>query len=143
MKWKEEILERLERYPLMEKATKTIPLELQRLEAEAEAMGSMDLTRTAGRSAKKREDWLLNNLAMRQRLQWSLEDAVSWLGVTNMAIGSLPREEQWVLENMYIRKLADMEAVQSYLRVERSTAYRRRDLALEHFALALFGGLES
>ena len=143
MKWKDEALERLARYPLMEKATKTIPLELQRLEAEALAMGRLDLNRAGSRSAKSREEWMLNNLAMRQHLQWSLEDAVSWLGVTNMAIKCLPQEDRWVLENMYIHKLVGIEEVESHFRVERSSAYRRREKALERFALALYGGLES
>lgn len=142
MKWKEEALERLERYTLMEQARRNIPRELERLEAEAEAMGKRDLTRV-GRSAKKHDEWLLNNLALRQQLEWSLQDAVSWLGITNVALNALEKEERWLLENLIIKKQITMAELECRLGVERSTAYRRRDKALEHFALALYGGIES
>lgn len=144
MNWKEEVVERLGRYAAMETAVQVIPVELQRLEQEASSL-SCSLPGGSGSksSLRGREDMLLSILVRRQELEKNHANASLWLQSMDKALGQLTREEKNILERMHIRRDRDLHKLCAELGVEKTSLYRRRDAALKHLTLALYGALET
>ena len=141
MNWKEEAKEKLQKYAAMRLAVVNIPKEIKRLEVDSKSIRSakIDGSPTPG-GGNKREEALINNIAHRQELLWTLEQAQLWLRITDQALTCLSSEEKQILHRLYIYpKKGNLERICTELGVEKSSIYRRRDKALEHFALALYG----
>lgn len=145
MNWKEEAKEKLQKYAAMRLAVVNIPKEIKRLEVDSKSIRSakIDASPTPG-GGNKREEALINNIAHRQELLWTLEQAQLWLRITDQALTCLSSEEKQILHRLYIYpKKGNLERICTELGVEKSSIYRRRDKALEHFALALYGVTET
>lgn len=129
MNWKNEAAEKLRQYEAMQRAKQNLPREIQRLRVAALAI------REKGESQQ-----LMNNLAHRQELQWTLEQTKCWLDVTERALSCLSGEEKHILHRLYISpEKGGIQRLCQELGVEQSSVYRRRDRALQHFATALYG----
>ena len=141
MNWKAEAKEKLRRYHAMRLATVNIPEELKRLEVDAQSIRSArtdGATVTGGGS--KREEAMINNIVERQELERTLEQAHIWLRSTDRALTALSNDEQLLLHRLYIYpQKGGLEQLSKELGVETSSIYRRRDKALKHFTLALYG----
>ena len=146
MDWKREALGKLKNYEAMRSCLQAIPLELQRLELDAQKIRSADPGRVAVKGGILRDDALLNNIVHRQELQNQLSQAQCWVRSVEQALSALPEEQRQVLRQLYIvpRKGA-LEQLCGELGVEQSTVYRRRDQALRQFTTALYGanGMDS
>ena len=145
MNWKEEAKEKLQKYAAMRVAVVNIPKEIKRLEVDSKSIRSakIDGSPTPG-GGNKREEALINNIAHRQELLWTLEQAQLWLRITDQALTCLSSEEKQLLHRLYIYpKKGNLEQICTELGVEKSSIYRRREKALEHFALALYGAIET
>ena len=144
MNWKEEAVERLGRYAAMKTAVQVIPVELQRLELEAASL-SCGLSGGTGKkmNIRGREDMLLSLLVRRQELEKNHANASLWLQSMDKALGQLSQQDQLLLEQMYIRRDRDVTQLCVELGLEKTSLYRRRDTALKHLTLALYGALES
>ena len=98
MKWKNEAMEKLRQYHTMRHALRNIPLEIDRLAADASALRA---ARTDGVAVKgggnRREEALINNLVERQELENSLEQVKRWLSVTDRGLLALTPEERLVV----------------------------------------------
>ena len=145
MNWKNEAMEKLRKYDAMRQATQNIPEEISRLELAARSIRS---ARTDGTAVKgggsKREEMLLNNLVHRQELEWSLDQARSWLVTADRALSVLSPEEKLVLHRFYMYpERGSVERLCGELGVEQSSIYRKRDKALHRFTTALYGTVES
>ena len=103
MNWKAEAKEKLRRYGAMRTAAENIPLELKRLQLDAEGIrgAGLDMPRSKG-SKRGREDALLNNLVCREELQRSLEQTKLWLDTADRGLKALSAEEKLILYSMYI-----------------------------------------
>ena len=90
MNWKAEATEKLRRYDAMRLATINIPLEIQRLEIDAQSIRSArtDSTPVSG-GGNRREDAMLNNILQRQELNRTLQQAQIWLQATDRALTAL------------------------------------------------------
>lgn len=141
MQWKEEALEKLKRYSAMQTAAKNIPEQICMLEANVATLRSPSAPKIGGRGGvRSREDAIINNLAERQELEWSLARVKQWLAVTNRGLNALSNEELVILQRMYLfpeRKAVDRLCGE--LGVEQATVYRKRDKALQHFTAAMYG----
>ena len=145
MNWKAEAMEKLHRYDAMRQAVKNIPEEITRLELDAARIRSArtDSTPVKGGS-NKREDMLLDNMVHRQELQGLLQQAKSWICMTERALGTLTPEEKLILHRMYILpERGCLDRLSMELGLEQSSIYRRRDKALRRFTQALYGLEES
>ena len=145
MNWKNEAMERLRQYDAMCLAADNIPQEISRLEAAATAIRS---ARTDGcrvqSGGNRREEMLLDNMMSRQELHWRLDQTQIWLACTNKALSALDPEEKLVLQRLYIYpEKGSLERLCNELGVENSSIYRKRDKALRHFTVALYGSLEN
>ncbi len=145
MKWKNEAMEKLRRYDAMRQALQNIPQEIGRLKAEAAAIrrSAMDMTPVRG-SGGRRDEALLNNIAQRQELEWTLKQVRQWLNITDRGLMALSEEDRLVLQRLYLYpKKGALERLCSELGVEQSSVYRKRDQALERFTLAMYGFCET
>lgn len=141
MNWKGEAIEKLRKYDAMRMSLQNIPMEMKRLETDAQSIrgARTDSTPVKG-GGSAREDALLNNLAHRQELQWALEQARYWVEITQRGLDTLTPEERLVLHRFYLYpERGSVERLCMELGVEQSSVYRKRDKALHKFALALYG----
>ena len=145
MNWKAEAIEKLRKYDAMRQAIVNIPEEISRLEIAACSIRSAKTDGTPVKGGGNgREDMLLNNLVHRQELNWSYEQAQSWLKSTDRALSALTPEEKLVLHRFYIcPERGSVDRLCSQLGVEQSSVYRKRDKALHKFTVALSGIAET
>ena len=103
MNWKTEAKEKLRRYDAMRLATINIPMEIQRLEIDAQSIRSArtDATPVSG-GGNRREEAIMNNILHRQELAWTLQQAQMWLQTTDRALTALTPEEKQILHRLYI-----------------------------------------
>lgn len=91
-----------------------------------------------------REDSMLSNIVHRDELKRRLKEARLWVSMVDKALAVLDDEEQLVLDRFYIhRAKGAVEALCECLNLEKSAVYDRRDKALRHFTLALYGVTET
>ena len=141
MQWKEEAMEKLKRYSAMREAARNIPEQICMLEASAGALRSSSAPRVGGQgSVRSREDALINNLAERQELEWSLARVQQWIAVMDRGLDVLSNEELVILQRMYLYpERGAVDRLCSDLGVEQATVYRKRDKALHRFTVAMYG----
>lgn len=144
MDWKADALEKLRDYEANRKALDNIPLELERLEAAYAGIraASLDGMPRSGSSASHREDAMLSNIVRRDELKRRLKEAQLWVKIVDGGLSVLDDEDRLTLELCFIRRVkGSLDDLCERLCIEKSTAYRRRDLALRRFTLALYGPL--
>lgn len=141
MNWKNEAIERLSKYNAMSRAVENIPLELKRLEKNSTDLKGRRMDSIRVRSSPSRqEDILLGNLIKQEELNRSYENAKLWVNTTEKALAALTPEEEQILRRMYISpQRGVVNLLCSELGVEQSSIYRKRDTALYHFTIALYG----
>lgn len=145
MNWKAEAIEKLRRYDAMQQAVVNIPEEIQRLEIAATSIRGSRMDKIPVKEGGNgREEAMLNNIMYRQELEWSLQQAQSWIKSVDRALSALNPEEKLVIHRLYIYPArGNVERLCSTLGVEQSTVYRKRDKALRKFTLALYGFTET
>ena len=140
MNWKEEAADKLRKYDAMRLALANIPEELERLEQESRTIKAASVGGVFVDSPSKKEDALINNLVQRQELAQNFQQAQAWMRTTNRALSALLPDERLVLHRLYItREKGGMDRLCSELGVEQSSIYRKRDKALHHFTMAMYG----
>ena len=141
MEWKEEAIEKLKRYKAMQIAAKNIPEQICMLEDSAMSLRSAsDLKMGRSGSVRGREDAMINNMAERQELEWSLVRVQQWLAVMNRGLDALTPEEIIILQKMYLfPERGAVDRLCGDLGVEQATVYRKRDKALHRFTMAMYG----
>lgn len=145
MNWKREAADKLRNYEAHRQALRSIPQEIKRLESAYAGIRSAtsDSTPVSG-GGSTREDALLSNIVHREELARQLEEARLWVKGVNDAFGVLTDEERLVLDRLYIHQTrGGVVSLCKELHLERSTVYDRRDKALRHFTLALYGATET
>lgn len=144
MNWKNEAMDKLRQYDAMRLAVMNIPQEVKRLEAAATAIRGARMDGNAVQSGvSRREEAILDNMMSRQELLWRLEQAENWLSCMDRALSALSGEEKLVLQRFYISpEKGSVERLCSELGLESSSVYRKRDKALRHFTVALYGSAE-
>lgn len=144
MKWKDEAIEKLKRYDAMHTAQQNITREINRLKEEAFAIRRADPSATPVRSGGGRYDeQLMNNIVKRQELAWTLKQVKVWITNTDRGLQALSDEERHVLQRLYLYpQKGAIDKLCEELCLEQSSVYRRRDQALEHFTLAMYGFME-
>ena len=142
MNWKEEVVEKLQKYPIMTSAAAFIPVELKNLEQEARSLQSAQAGRTGTRSIRGNEDRLMYIMVRQLELENRLDVVEGWLKFMDAAMQKLSAYDQKVLKLMYIQRLS-ISQICADLGMERSSLYRYRDTALKNLTLSMYGALES
>ena len=145
MNWKREAIDKLKNYEAHREALENIPKEISRLASAYAGIRSAttDGTPISG-GGNTREDSMLSNIVHRDELKRRLKEARLWVSMVDKALAVLDDEEQLVLDRFYIhRAKGAVEALCECLNLEKSAVYDRRDKALRHFTLALYGVTET
>lgn len=145
MNWKTEAAEKLRRYDAMCRATRNLPLELERLERECRGLAEgMRFGVGGSRNVRSNEDRMINNMMTRKELAWRLEQARYWTDQVKNALSALTPEEEMILRQLYISPQGGgVDGLCRQLALEKSSIYRHRDKALSKFTLSLYGAQES
>ena len=145
MNWKREAADKLKNYEAHKQALECLPKEIKRLESAYTGIRSAttDGTPVSG-GGNTREDSMLSNIVHRDELKRRLKEARLWVAQVDKALAVLGEEETLVLDRFYIhRAKGAVEALCESLNLEKSAVYDRRDKALRHFTLALYGVTET
>lgn len=145
MNWKREAVDKLKNYEARRTALEGIPKEIRQLESAFSGIRSAttDGTPISG-DGSTREDFMLSNIVHRDELKRRLKETRLWVAQVDKALAVLDDEERLVLERFYIhRAKGNIGDLCERLNVEQPTAYRRRDQALRHFTIALYGVTDS
>ena len=145
MNWKFEAMEKLREYEARKQSLATIPDEIRRLELDYTRIRSATRDGTPVRGGgSTREDMLLSNIVHREELERALEMARMWVALVDAGMDPLTPEERLVLERFYMRpERGNGARLCQELGLEKTAVYDRRDKALRHFVLALYGGPET
>lgn len=144
MDWKREAMEKLKRYNAMKQSLRSIPEEITRLELEMQSIRSAtsDGTPVTG-GGSGREDRYLSNIVHREELSRSLEQAKAWVSLVDTGLAILSQEERIVLDRFYINPaMGNVDRLCMELGIEKSQVYTRKNSALHHFTLSLYGCAE-
>ena len=144
MNWKFEAIEKLKEYTARKNAITSIPEEIKRLEEDAQRIraASTDATPVHG-GGSAREDMLLSNIVHREELERSLEQAKIWVELVDAGLEILSTEERLVLDRFYIHpEKGNVDRLCGELNVEKSQVYAKKDSALRHFTISLYGCTE-
>ena len=145
MNWKREAIDKLKNYEAHKQALENIPREIKRLESAYTGLRSASTENApVSGGGGTREDCVLSNIVLRDELKRRLKEARLWTAQVDKALAVLGEEEKLVLDRFYIQRAKGaVEALCESLSLERSAVYDRRDKALRHFTLALYGVTET
>lgn len=144
MNWKYEAVDKLKQYEAKKQSLKSIPMEIARLELAMKSIRSAtaDGTPVSG-GGSGREDMYLSNIVHREELERSLEQAKKWVALTDAGLEILTEEERLILERFYINPAkGNVDRLCGELNIEKSQVYTKKDAALRHFTITLYGCCE-
>lgn len=145
MNWKSEAVDKLRQYEAKKLSLVNIPLEISRLESAARGVRSAasDGTPVSG-GGSGREDMLLSNIVHREELERSLEQAQKWVALVDAALAILSAEERLLLERFYVHPArGNVDKLCDELGLEKSQVYAKKDSAIRHFTISLYGCCET
>lgn len=145
MDWKREAADKLRKYAARKEAIRSIPEEIRMYEEAFNGIrsASADSTPVAG-GGSTREDMMLSNIVKREELKTALKQARRVVSIVDRGLATLTEEERLLLDRFYIHPAkGNVERVCTDLGIEKASVYRRRDAALQHFTIALYGITES
>lgn len=147
MNWKKEAVDNLKEYRFRRQAMESIPEEIRRLEEESTRIRSVttDATPVHGGGGSTREDALLSNIVLRDELKARLRDTRRWLARVDRALATLDDDEQRVLRMLYVdqQKGAVARLCEELKLQDDRSVYKRKDKAVRHFTIAMYGITES
>lgn len=145
MNWKYEAIDKLKQYEAKKQALRSIPVEISRLESAMKSIRSAtaDGTPVTG-GGSGREDMMLSNIVHREELERALEQAEKWVALVDAGLEVLGEDEHLILDRFYINPAkGNVDRLCGELNIEQATVYRRRDSALRHFTICLYGSTEN
>lgn len=144
MDWKKVSIERLRDYEARKQALESIPEQIKTLEANLTSIRSAQTDGIPVRvGGNRREEMLINNIAMREELQNNYEIAKREVEITEKGLGMLTKEQQRILQKFYIsRHPGHVEKLCEELCIEKSRVYTLKDEALKKFSIACYGVVE-
>lgn len=145
MNWKFEAVDKLKQYEAKKQSLHSIPEEIRRLESAMQSIRSATADGTPVKGGGSgREDMMLSNIVHREELERSLEQAKIWVELVDAGLEILSDEERLVLDRFYIHpEKGAADRLAGDLMVDVKTVYRRKDAAIRHFTVCLYGGTES
>ena len=144
MNWKKEAIEKLKEYNARKQSITSIPMEIAQLESAVRGIRSASADGSAiSGGGSGREDMLLSNICKREELKRSLAAAKVWVSQVEDAMAVLNQEERLILDRFYINPArGNVDRLCGELNVEKSQVYARKDAALRHFTINLYGCTE-
>lgn len=145
MNWKNEAMEKLRDYEAKKQCLVSIQEEIRQLKEQYGAIRSStsDGTPIAG-GGSRRENMLISNIVKREELTRAYRQAAGWVRLVDAGLEILSQEEKLILDRFYINPAkGNVDRLCEELGVEKPSVYRRKDDALRHFTMCLYGAIES
>lgn len=145
MNWKNEAMDKLRQYEARKNSLKSIPAEIHQLKDALTGIRSAtsDGTPVQG-GGSGREDALLSNIVKQEELERSLRMARTDVELVYAGLECLNDEERLILDRFYIHPgKGNVDRLCGELNVEKSQVYARKDAALRHFTISLYGCCET
>ncbi|MEG1239949.1 MAG: hypothetical protein RSD46_01230 [Oscillospiraceae bacterium] len=145
MDWKREAVDKLKCYEAKRSSAERAEMEMRRLEGDMASIRSAttDGTPVSGGSST-REDMMINNIAHRDELKRAMQEAKAWVKIVESGLAVLDEEERLLLDRFFIHRAMDyVDRLCGELNLEKSRVYERKDMALRHFTMALYGVTET
>lgn len=145
MNWQKISIERLREYEARQQALTLIPEQIETLEMQFTSIraSQTDATAIRGGIGNKREEALVNNIAMREELKKNLEIAKQEIEITEKGLAELTEDQRKILYRFFIaRSHGHVEALCEELCVEKTRVYTLKDEALKKFTIACYGIVE-
>lgn len=141
MNWKFEAIEKLRLYEAKKQSLRSIPEEIERLESAMKSIRSATADGTPVKGGGSgREDMMLSNIVHREELDRALEQARKWVDLVDAGLEILSQEERLILDRFFIHPArGNVDRLCGELGIEKSQVYVRRDSALHHFTISLYG----
>lgn len=145
MNWKREAIDKLKNYEAHRESLESLSMEIRRLESAYTGIRSATTDGTpVSCGGNTREDVMLSNIVHRDELKRRLKEARLWVAVVDRALAVLDAEEKLVLDRFYIHPaMGGVGELCERLSLEKTAVYDRRDRALRHFTIALYGVTET
>lgn len=135
--WKNEAIDKLRQYEVKRRSLVLIPKEVEQLEAELDSLKRVPTDESS-------RDRVLDCTMQRSELLKNLKRAHLWVADVSAALDALDRDDRRLLERFYIdgKGGAATELAAEFV-ADIKTIYRRKDIALRKFTIALYGCTES
>ena len=145
MDWKSEAIDKLKQYEAKRESLEIIPKQIAEIDATMTSIRSVRIDGVPVKGGGNgREDLMLNCIARKDELRWSLERVQNWMEIVDRGLSVLGSDDRLVLDRFYIhpeKYAADRLA--GDLGIDVKTVYARKDKALRKFTVALYGCGES
>ena len=142
MNWKREAEQALRDYPARSRAVVSIPDAIAMLEDKFHAIRSPKMDGGA-RGEHTVEDAWIENIMRRDKLAQALSIASAEVERTVRGLEELSEQERHILDLFYMHRTQEsVDRLMEELHLERSQVYERKDRALRHFTLAMYGCIE-
>ena len=141
MDWQKMSIERLRDYRARKEALVIIPEQIEARELNFTAIRAATTDNTAVKGGgNKRDEALINNIAMREQLKMNLDIAKKEVEITERGLFELTEEQQTVLLRFFVnRSQKHVDALCDELALEKSSVYKLKDEALRSFTMACYG----
>ena len=141
MNWKKEAIDKLKEYNARKQSIASIPMEIAQLESAVRGIRSASADGSAiSGGGSGREDMLLSNICKREELKRLLSTSKAWVSQVDAAMAVLNQEERLILDRFFIHPArGNVDRLCGELGIEKSQVYVRRDSALHHFTISLYG----
>lgn len=141
MNWQNEAVEDLKKYAQMKESLNNIKSRINALEEDYTAVKSVaPETAPVMGGASRNENRLINNIAERQRLQYTYEATEKIVSLIEKGLSALDEKEKLVLERFYIYHTSGhVERLMDELNYEQRRIYQIKDKALYKFTVNMYG----
>lgn len=141
MDWKRIAKEDLRELPYLEHCIESHGEQLAALEADYVSIKANVISRSPVQGgASRMEDGMISNIMRRDRLNLNYDAAKKRYDLIMAALGMLSDDQRLILDRFYIhRQRNHVDRLCDELGLTQSEVYRRQDVALRTFTLAMYG----
>lgn len=140
--WEKVAIDDLRKYEKMRRSLVSIREKQAALDLQSGVIRSSfrDSEPVSGSGSSGAEDRLISNIVERERLDGNYQAVEKLVAQIDAALAMLDDQERLVLERFYINRCPGyVDRLCQELGYERAQVYRKKDSALHHFTVAMYG----
>lgn len=143
MNWKAEAIKDLKTYPQRLESVKNLKERIMILEEQFVSLKGISTSEPVKGGLSRQEEKMLDNIAERTRLNFSLKVVQSLIELTEKGFAELDAKERKVLSGFYIKPVDNhVNILCEQMHFEKSRLYEIKDNALRKFTIAMYGTVE-
>lgn len=143
MNWKAEAIKDLKTYPQRLKSVQSLKERIILLNEQFVSLKGISTSEPVKGGLSRQEEKMLDNIAERQRLEFSLKVVESLVELTEKGLAELDAKERKVLDGFYIKPVDNhVNVLCEQMHFEKSRLYEIKDNALRKFTIAMYGTVE-